>query len=155
MLVASKRADMFTSDCDVLVCPVNVLGTLGAGLANQFKNRITEESDAIYRTACRGSTIATTGFVSTYDKNLKKHIVFLPTKYDWRKDSSLVLIDKCLSAVADWLEWESNWSGKPYTVAIPPLGCGLGNLRWKEDVLPIVRRYCGEWTQVEYTVYYQ
>lgn len=59
-------------------------------------------------------------------------ILSVPTKRDWRDPADLGLIALApafLVTMADHYDWQ--------TVALPRLGCGLGQLRW-EDVRPVL-----------------
>lgn len=60
------------------------------------------------------------------------YIVSFPTKYDWKDNSSMLLILQSAKALVKMAD-ENDWS----YVAMPRPGCGLGNLNW-EDVKGIL-----------------
>jgi len=61
--------------------------------------------------------------------------VCLPTKRHWRNPSQLDWIEIATRALA-----KNYWRHGITTLAIPALGCGLGELAW-EDVKPILVHY--------------
>lgn len=59
-----------------------------------------------------------------------------PTKHDWHDRSDLDLIEQSareLAEVANLRDWQ--------TVALPRVGCGLGQRDWKTEVKPILEQY--------------
>ena len=119
---------------DVMVNPVNCVGTMGAGLALEFSQRhpgmIPE-----YRKLCNNGTMAP-GYIQIYkEEKCNYTVVNLPTKVDYRDDSDPELIRKGLMALRHWLMDKSR---KKYTVTMPMLGCGLGNLEY-DTVIPIFK----------------
>jgi O-acetyl-ADP-ribose deacetylase (regulator of RNase III) len=63
-----------------------------------------------------------------------KYIINFPTKRKWREKSRMEDIESGLTALVDKLR-----RLKTASVAIPPLGCGLGGLNWSE-VRPLIER---------------
>jgi O-acetyl-ADP-ribose deacetylase (regulator of RNase III) len=59
-----------------------------------------------------------------------RFIVNFPTKADWRTPSKLAYVDSGLKALVDEIAQR-----RIASIAIPPLGCGLGGLDWA-DVRP-------------------
>ncbi len=124
-------ADMLESDQEALAIPVNCEGVMGAGLARSFKQRH-PEAFVTYNVSCRMGTL-TPGTVSSaliFDKPTIRTAIFVPTKMHWRNPSTVVLIETSLKALKEFLVERSVAKGPLKSLAIPKLGCGLGNLSW-------------------------
>lgn len=66
---------------------------------------------------------------------LGKGLISFPTKHDWKNPSNIKLIERSakeLVDLTDTYQWQR--------VAMPPPGCGLGNLDWN-DVKPVLDQY--------------
>ena len=128
------KGSLFDSDCQALVNTVNCVGVMGAGLAKQFKDRYpTYFDDYVYK--CRRGYIQT-GYVDIFRSLVKRYppiIISFPTKRHWKESSKIDYIDSGLAHLKTTLETLQNNEGfEDLSVAIPPLGCGLGGLRWSE-----------------------
>lgn len=118
--------NLLAADTQALVCTVNCLGVMGKGLALAFKSRYPENFKA-YARACSTRGIVV-GRVFVFRTKLllgPSHIINFPTKDDWRKSSKLSYIESGLKSLLSEIENEGITS-----LAIPPLGCGLGGLDW-------------------------
>lgn len=127
-MVEVVHGDIFDSGADALVNPVNCVGVMGKGLALEFKNRFPEMYEE-YKDLC-SKKVMTIGYIHVW-KGLRT-VLNVPTKYHWRHSSNLediAHISRHLRTLAE----ENNLK----SVAVPALGCGLGNLKW-EDVKPIL-----------------
>jgi O-acetyl-ADP-ribose deacetylase (regulator of RNase III) len=117
--------DIFKSDADILVNPVNIMGVSGAGLALAFKLKFPmsqvkyEETCALY-TFDIGSVLLTEEFG-------ERPIAYFPTKRDWQNPSELWYIEEGLDALLYLMRTKDYNSA-----AIPALGCGYGGLKWDE-----------------------
>lgn len=134
MIVSETRGDIFQSTAHALVVPVNTVGTLGAGLALEFKRRY-PSLNIPYRSACEMRLFDIQGLFVHAVPNSDRLLVCLPTKQHWRDPARL-------DYVQNSLYWFCN-SYQDYgieSVAMPPLGCGLGRLSW-DDVYPLMRHY--------------
>jgi len=125
------QGDIFGSFCEALVNPVNCLGVMGAGLAKQFKQRYPKMFEE-YKGVCYRKEL-TPGHLHVWWGDLDQEqpqqvIINLATKNDWRFPSQLGWVQEGLWTLRETLE-----ASHIRSVAIPPLGCGLGGLRW-EDV---------------------
>lgn len=133
-------SDIFASDAEALVNPVNCDGISGRGLALEFKRRYPEAFDD-YKRACTngwlkpGGIWLSTGAQQLFSGSL---IVHLPTKNLWRESSTLEPIERSLRSLV-WMIHETTVR----TIAIPALGCGLGGLDWSEVRPAIVRALDG------------
>ena len=136
-LIRFIKGDMFKSGAEVLVCPVNCVGSMGGGLAKKFADK-SEHLTREYQNACSRGTI-TPGSVTVMTSELRcpsdAEIWLLATKDNWRSPSQLEWIDNGLQELAEKVE-ESDIQ----SVALPAIGCGLGGLRWR-DVCYLIRRY--------------
>lgn len=133
MLTVIRNGDILQSRCPALVNPVNCVGVMGKGLARQFRNRY-PEMDRQYRQDCNRRLLQP-GTVRAYPVSPNRTIICLPTKRHWREPSRLRDIAAGLDALADWIA-DNPVAG----VAIPPLGTGLGGLRW-DAVRPLIVRF--------------
>ena len=117
---------------DILVNPVNCLGAMGKGLAKEFGDRYPEML-ARYKELCAENKL-TVGKIYVYkDEKHRNIIVNLPTKVHWIDDSDVAYIRKGLIALRRYLEKPGH---QHYTVTMPMLGCGYGNLE-QDTVKPL------------------
>lgn len=131
--------DIFNSTATILVNPTNAVGVMGGGLALQFKKRYPAMFEE-YVLRCREGLHkpGVNHYFSIPDEDPNKHLFIcnLATKAHFRDDS-----EYCY--VADGLrDLRSIMMRLPATssVAIPPLGCGLGKLKW-EVMEPLIVSY--------------
>lgn len=125
------EGDICRSSADLLVCPVNCLGTMGKGLARQFKDWF-PELDKEYQKALRNGSLHINTVAIVFANG--RAICLFPTKWDWREPSRMAWIINGLEALRDAL-----LVGE--TVAIPRLGCGLGGLDFERQVKPVIAYY--------------
>jgi O-acetyl-ADP-ribose deacetylase (regulator of RNase III) len=150
-MIREVHGDILTADAEALVNPVNTVGVMGAGLALQFK-RSYPEMYREYRAACEEHEIQI-GEMHVYMLCRNPHhkppywIINFPTKEDWRNPSELEWIDSGL----DQLSWEVT-SREIRSIAIPPLGCGLGGLHWP-DVRALIEQRLGDLDGVDVMLY--
>lgn len=132
MIRSEQKGDIFTSGCQTIVCPVNTVGVMGAGLALQFKRRI-PGLFAAYKEACTFKLL-TTQKVWVYqvpDSDLQ--VLCLASKEHWRKPSKLSYVEDSLRDLVERHEELGITS-----LAIPPIGCGLGQLDYVKCVRPLL-----------------
>ena len=116
--------DILKSKAQTLVNTVNCVGIMGKGIAREFKNRFHEMfKDYIKR--CERKEIRV-GQPYLYKSLLGPQIVNFPTKEHWKSVSKVNDIEHGLDyLLAHYKEWGVT------SIAIPPLGCGNGQLEWK------------------------
>ena len=131
------KGDIFSSQADILVNPVNCVGTMGKGLALVFKKRFPDAFDE-YVALC-ASGVLSPGKPHLCKSLFPPQIVLFPTKDHWRGAAKVEFIDQGLNELTKILI-----KHKVSSVAIPHLGCGLGGLSWKNEVLPLVQQYFGD-----------
>jgi O-acetyl-ADP-ribose deacetylase (regulator of RNase III) len=134
-MVEITRGNLIETDTEALVNTVNCVGYMGKGIALQFKKAFPDNFNA-YERACRtGELKPGKMFVfSTGSLVNPKYVINFPTKRDWREKSRIEDIQIGLTSLINEIRKLGVSS-----VALPPLGCGLGGLRW-EDVRPLIER---------------
>jgi len=127
-MIEYRTGDILTTDAEALVNTVNCVGIMGRGIALQFKNAYPANFKA-YAAACnRGEVQPGRMFVFTTDTlGNPKYIINFPTKRHWRDKSRMEDIDDGLVALAREIRERGI-----YSIAIPPLGSGLGGLYWPD-----------------------
>lgn len=133
-------ADLLESGADAVVLPVNCVGVPGKGLALAAAKRWPDWA-AAYRADCRaggmkpGRVYCTLGRGSALPP--PHAILSFTTKDHWRDPSQVAWIEGGLRCLAAFCR---GWSSRtPRTVAVPALGCGLGELAW-DDVRPLAEK---------------
>lgn len=125
--------DILESKAETLVNTVNCVGVMGKGIALEFKNRF-PEMFADYLERCNRGEVKP-GLPYLYRTLLPPQIINFPTKDHWKSVSKISDIERGLRhIVARYKEWDVK------SLAIPPLGCGNGQLEWRA-VGPLIYRY--------------
>jgi O-acetyl-ADP-ribose deacetylase (regulator of RNase III) len=137
-MIRDVYGDLFDADVEAIVNPVNTAGVMGKGLALRFKQRF-PENYAVYRQACEAGEVVLGRVlpVSTGQLTNPRWVLNFPTKGHWRSKSRLVDIDHGLVHLRQLIDELAIAS-----IAIPPLGCGLGGLDWS-DVAPLIDEHLG------------
>ena len=123
-----KKGNIFNEDVDALVNTVNCVGVMGRGLALQFKKKFPANFKA-YALACRHGEVRP-GYMFTYRTGSlvnPRYIVNFPTKRHWRNKSNIKDINDGLKDLVRTIRKHNIRS-----IAVPPLGSGLGGLAWAE-----------------------
>lgn len=130
-MIEFKTGDILSSDAEALVNTVNCVGIMGRGIALQFKNAFPENFKA-YEAACTREEVQPGKMFVFENRRLgaPTYIVNFPTKRHWRGKSRMQDIDSGLQALVAEIRARGIQS-----IAIPPLGSGLGGLNWA-DVRP-------------------
>lgn len=116
--------DLFESKAQTIVNTVNCVGVMGKGVALEFKKRFPEMFDD-YEKRCKGHEVKL-GRPYLFKRLLPPWILNFPTKDHWRSVASLQAIVEGLKYLLQhYKEWEIT------SVAVPPLGCGQGQLEWR------------------------
>lgn len=147
-MINLTTGDILNADAEALVNTVNCVGIMGRGIALQFKNAYPENFKA-YATACdAGDVQPGRMFVfSTGRLTNPRYIINFPTKRHWRGKSRIEDIESGLKALAHEIT-----SRKIRSIAIPPLGSGLGGLNWA-DVRPLIEAALKDIPDVEITIF--
>ncbi len=146
-----KEGDMFFSRAQTLTISVNTVGIMGKGVASRAKWQFSDVY-VIYQHACRHGYLKmgkpylykrefSTDFELADDPetlenaNSSTWFLLFATKKHWSNDSDINSIEKGLQWIVN------NYNKRGITsLALPALGCGLGNLNWK-DVGPLMCKY--------------
>jgi O-acetyl-ADP-ribose deacetylase (regulator of RNase III) len=124
------KGSLFESKCKTLVNTVNCVGVMGKGIALEFKKQYPSLFKE-YKDLCNQNQVKL-GEPYLYRDTQGNSIINFPTKSHWKNDGDIEAIKTGLNVlIAKANEWEL------ISVAIPPLGCGNGNLLWK-DIGPIM-----------------
>jgi len=134
-MIRIARGDLLSADTEALVNTVNCVGIMGRGVALQFK-RAFPVNFKRYEKACdHGEVVPGRMFVvENGELTGPRYIINFPTKRDWKNKSRIEDIEAGLVALVEVLR-----SRNIKSVALPPLGCGLGGLDWA-DVRPRIER---------------
>jgi len=127
-VIELQQGDILKAEADALVNTVNCVGAMGRGIALQFKKAFPDMCRA-YESVCKRKGL-TPGQVLSYDLNRFEqphYVINFPTKDHWRGKSRMEYIETGLEALIEEVRRLDIQS-----VAVPPLGCGLGGLDWKE-----------------------
>lgn len=127
-MIEFKTGDILAADVEALVNTVNCVGIMGRGIALQFKNMFPANFKA-YEAACAHKEVQP-GRMFVFETGgltNPKFIINFPTKRHWRGKSRMEDIDAGLMALAGEIRQRDIKS-----IAIPPLGSGLGGLNWAE-----------------------
>jgi O-acetyl-ADP-ribose deacetylase (regulator of RNase III) len=131
-MIDYEQGDILTADAEALVNTVNCVGVMGRGIALHFKHAYPANFKA-YSAACkRGEVEPGRMFVHDTGQIAPRWIINFPTKRHWRGKSRIEDIESGLDALVREIEARDIRS-----VAIPPLGSGLGGLAWSE-VRPVI-----------------
>lgn len=143
-MIHFQFGNIFDSSAQALVNPINCVGVMGKGLALQFKQKYPEMFEA-YKEACRKKWIKIGNLFLFTEKD--KLIIGFPTKKHWKDKSELKYIEIGLIKLVELIK-ERNIK----SIAIPALGCGLGQLKW-DDVRDLMIKYLEPLNDVEIFVY--
>lgn len=128
-MIELRQGDIlqYETEAEALVNTVNCVGVMGRGIALQFRNAY-PENYKVYRIACEQGEVAP-GKMLVYElpQLQPRYIINFPTKRHWRGKSRMEDIKAGLIALMDEVRERQIQS-----IAIPPLGCGLGGLDWVE-----------------------
>ncbi|WP_375505553.1 DarT ssDNA thymidine ADP-ribosyltransferase family protein [uncultured Nostoc sp.] len=149
--VSIVEGDMFFSRMQTLTISVNCVGVMGKGLASTAKYRF-PDMYVHYEDLCKNKILQmgkpklhkressifnqlaeeTTSLPS---ENGETWFLLFPTKQHWKNNADIDGIEEGLKWVQDNYKKEGIKS-----LAMPALGCGLGNLEWS-DVGPLMCKY--------------
>jgi len=143
-----RTGNLLEAETEALVNTVNTVGVMGKGIALQFKERF-PLNFKIYADACKKGEMQVGKMLVVKENTLngEKIIVNFPTKTEWFIKSQYSHIEDGLKDLANVIEVY-----KIKSIAIPPLGCGNGGLKW-EKVKPMMDRYLGHLPNVDIQIY--
>ena len=129
-MVTYGTGNLLAANNEALVNSVNCVGVMGRGIALEFKRKFPDNFNA-YKAACDlGEVRPGRMFVFGTSELIPRYIINFPTKRHWRGKSRLDDIEAGLSALVTEVQHR-----RIRSIALPPLGCGLGGLDW-----PVVKQ---------------
>ena len=147
-MIEFRAGDILRTDAEALVNTVNCVGIMGRGVALQFKNAF-PENYKVYKAACARQEVKPgrmfvfeTGYLGN-----PKYIINFSTKRHWKGKSRIEDIESGLRAFVDVVRERGIRS-----VAMPPLGSGLGGLHWP-DVRSRIEEALRSLPNVSFTVF--
>jgi O-acetyl-ADP-ribose deacetylase (regulator of RNase III) len=148
-VIIERIGNILKANVQALVNPVNCMGVSGKGLALQFR-RAWPTNYLSYVMACKGGQLkpGRLHIFPTGRLGNPKWIINFPTKDDWRGKSKLIYVEAGLDALVGQL-----LINRIESVAIPPLGCGLGRLNW-DDVKPLITERFAARRDITVELYY-
>lgn len=127
-MIKYTTGDILSDRADAIVNTVNCVGVMGRGIALQFKKAWPKNFEA-YAAACKQDEVRP-GRMFVYETGRlspPRFIINFPTKRHWRGKSRLEDIESGLEDLRRVIAELGIDS-----IAIPPLGSGLGGLDWPE-----------------------
>ncbi|MBR1819295.1 MAG: macro domain-containing protein, partial [Neisseriaceae bacterium] len=125
-MIEYVSGDIIQCQAQALVNTVNCDAVMGRGIALQFKNAYPDNFKA-YEKACKEKLVQVgrmfvceTGMLTN-----PQFIINFPTKQHWRYPSRIEYIEKGLLDLVNVI-----CKYNIQSIAIPPLGAGLGGLDW-------------------------
>ncbi len=125
-MIHLAHGDILRHEADALVNTVNCMGVMGRGIALQFR-RAFEDNYEAYRKAAKAKAIRP-GQMFVFERSAldqPRWIINFPTKRHWKGTSRIEDIEAGLIDLVRVIREKGIRS-----IAIPPLGCGLGGLDW-------------------------
>ena len=149
-MIKTVQGDLLKANAESLVNTVNCVGIMGRGIAAQFKKAFPQNYKA-YKKVCDSKELHTGKmFVFKLSDDFyssQKFVINFPTKRHWKGKSRIEDIEIGLKALVNDIT-ELGLS----SIAIPPLGCGLGGLNWNQ-VRDMIEVAFSEIPEVEVLLY--
>lgn len=147
-MVEYKKGDILNENTEALVNTVNCVGIMGRGIALQFKNAYPENFKS-YAAACKRNEVRP-GRMFVFETGQltnPRYIINFPTKRHWHGKSRIEDLEAGLVALAEVIR-----SRNIRSIAIPPLGSGLGGLGWS-DVRPRIEMTLREFSNLKVIIF--
>lgn len=127
-MIKFTSGDILADDAEAIVNTVNCVGVMGRGIALQFK-KVYPNNFKAYEVACKRKEVVPGRMYifETHQLTTPRYIVNFPTKRHWRGNSRMEDVEAGLEDLAREIQTRGIRS-----IAIPPLGSGLGGLNWVE-----------------------
>ncbi len=132
-MIKTLTGDLLKDDVDAIVNTVNCVGIMGKGIALQFKKKWPKNFKS-YEKAYKHGELSV-GKMFVYDSGglvNPNFIINFPTKKHWKEKTKLSYIEDGLIDLIKQIQLLNIKS-----IAIPPLGCGNGGLKW-DEVKPLI-----------------
>jgi O-acetyl-ADP-ribose deacetylase (regulator of RNase III) len=125
-MIEFRIGNILDAEAEALVNTVNCVGIMGRGVALQFKKAFPSNFKA-YAAACMRNEVQP-GRMFVFERGRlesPRYIINFPTKRHWRGASKMSDIEAGLVALVGEIKARGIRS-----IAVPPLGSGLGGLNW-------------------------
>lgn len=134
-IVYEGYGNVLTHSAQTLTCPVNTVAVMGAGLALAMRNRIPGLHE-YYKDLChQGELLLGECAIYTIPQK-EQNILLFPTKGHWKETSKKEHIESGLHYLS------IHYAELGITsLAMIPLGCGLGALDYSKTVKPLIETY--------------
>lgn len=123
-MIEPQKGNLLAAGVDALVNTVNTAGVMGKGLALQFRKAF-PECFTSYERACKAGEVEVGRMHVVRRLASPRFIINFPTKKHWRQPSRLEYVRDGLRDLVEQVRALGIAS-----IAVPPLGCGLGGLDW-------------------------
>jgi O-acetyl-ADP-ribose deacetylase (regulator of RNase III) len=142
------KGNLLAAPTQALVNTVNTVGVMGKGIALQFKERF-PNNFKLYAEASKSGALRTGKMFVTREQTLEgeRIIINFPTKTEWYRKSQYKFIEEGLEDLVSVIE-----NLKIESIAVPPLGCGNGGLKW-ERVREMMQNALGKLEGVDILIY--
>lgn len=142
------KGNLLEAKTQALVNTVNTVGVMGKGIALQFKEAFPENFRR-YAIACKNNTFNIGDLLIVKEQNIEgeRIIINFPTKTEWFKKSQYSYIEEGLKKLSHAII-----ENQITSIAIPPLGCGNGGLKW-EKVKLMIEKYLGHLSNVDIQIF--
>ena len=147
-MIEYTSGDILNDGSEALVNTVNCVGVMGRGIALQFKKAWPDNFKA-YAAACKREEVQP-GRMFVFETGRltpPRYIINFPTKRHWRGMSRIEDIEAGLEALVAVIRERAIGS-----IALPPLGSGLGGLEWS-DVRARIESAVADLSGVQVRVY--
>lgn len=124
MVTVVEEGNIFKSKAQTWVNTVNTVGIMGKGIALGFKRRF-PDMFADYAERCQRGEVRL-GIPYLYKRPKPPWIINFPTKEHWR---SVARLDAIVEGLQHLERNYRSWGVQ--SLAVPPLGCGEGQLEWR------------------------
>lgn len=147
-MIKFVAGNLLEADVEALVNTVNTVGVMGKGIALQFKQAFPENYE-IYRKSCKKHEVQPGKMlvVPTGQMVNPRYIINFPTKRHWIGKSKMEDIEAGLVDLVKVIKETGIRS-----IAIPPLGCGSGGLKWNA-VRPHIEKALKDLPDVQIVIY--
>lgn len=147
-MIEYRHGDILQSETEAIINTVNCVGVMGRGIALQFKNAYPDNFKA-YAIACKEDKVVP-GKMFVFETRMltgPRYIINFPTKRHWKGKSR---IEDIVAGLDDLVSVIKRYNIR--SIAIPPLGSGLGGLDWNE-VKPLIESAVQSLEAVQIEIY--
>ena len=137
--------DIFNSNAQVIINPVNCVGAMGKGLALAFKKKFPSINVAYQRDCALG--IYKPGSCHLYYAGNGLWVANIASKDHWKNPSKKEWVVEGIKNLVKELHARESFSANGnhfHSIAVPRIGCGLGGLNWREIRSLVIRELQGQ-----------